>query len=371
MSRLPFITIFTAALLLLTFSCGGEKTNEPDPIHDELIEIESQLDSGNVMFDRLLEMGDSTFSNRADTALYLLNLARAAKMNNLVFTDDSILSISTTYFTETNQTRRAMLAWYYRACILFDNGKFPEAVYCALKMKPYADELNDHLFLARFGDILGHANNAFGQSGAGYYVYALEQYYAYDPNDSYMVRFFYNNAYSNYLEDNKLDSALMLNERIKELALNSDWPDFIEQWRRHNQISHDERRMARYREAEELYNQIAPQGQSFDPETVESMVLHRLRKAMIYDDSVALNEAKMLIADGASEILLGSDGTITPKELNEEQILGLSERFEPATPAHEEESGYVTSLRFWSIAGVALLVVIILILGLLPLFRRH
>lgn len=176
-SRIIFPALFFG--ILFGGGCGKRYDVKYDPL---LQKMASALDSAN--WDaRCPDIGKidiATLKTKADSALFYLLAYSDSKRSGMSLPADSLIAFAEEFYSDGNEPRRAMMASYFRACSNFDVGEYGKAVYYALRMKPFAEEMHDTLYLIRFNDILGASFRKCNNSleSARYYTDALKYYQA-------------------------------------------------------------------------------------------------------------------------------------------------------------------------------------------------
>ncbi len=156
------------------------------------------------------QIDPAKLQTKADSALYSLLAYANLKRSGRIVPADSLIATATDFYGDGREPRRAMMAWYFRACSNWDQGLYAEAVYYALHMRPYAEELADSLYLLRFCDIMASSyertNNHL--EAAQYYGKAAK-YLDQNPDlESWNRGYFVRKAFSSWSQAGYSDSAL-------------------------------------------------------------------------------------------------------------------------------------------------------------------
>ena len=135
-----------------------------------------------------LERAESLMDEHPDSALVLLQsiesyalrgeaqarhavlLSQALDKNYIDETNDSLISIATTYYNKYGAKHRRLMAGYYHVVILMNRLDYDEALSLAFDVEKLADELHDFEYLARIRLLIARAYLfSFNQEGAGEY----------------------------------------------------------------------------------------------------------------------------------------------------------------------------------------------------------
>ena len=168
MKALKLIALILTGAALLP-ACVGHKKMDDSEISRRLRVVETLLGKAQprAALDSLRPLMDIELPSAADSALYSLCYAWAAKRNDILLPDDSIVSYATAYYSAPERVEEyaaeAMNAWYYRACIWFDNGLTLRAEEPVSQMFPLARKLQNHRFMANYYDIMGRIRQDQGQ----------------------------------------------------------------------------------------------------------------------------------------------------------------------------------------------------------------
>ena len=108
----------------------------------------------------LRNLNASDLSSEADVALHALLLSHAYDKNYIDLTNDSLISIAVDYFSEGNEPRYAMLAYYYHACVLFNAQKYSDCVLACMKAELSAKQISDDFYLGMIYRHLLFVHNA-------------------------------------------------------------------------------------------------------------------------------------------------------------------------------------------------------------------
>lgn len=284
-----------ALALTVTFGCR----NEEAPGRATLLEAERlidiwQIDSASTLMDNAKSM---TFGGKADSALYALNHIRLKKMQGIVLTDDSLATLAADFYSKIGDVHRAMLAWYYLTCQLFDTGHYTEAAVCAEKMKNYAELEQDHLYLARYGDIMGHCAELVGNnlSAARHFTYSYRQFKDNIPDSENYIDFFFCMARNAWLKSGRIDSALILSREIKPIILSMTDTNTVSRWISNHATMLLNNRVRDYEGAKALYREMDSIGAPYWPEASNHRITQALIKALSERDTVAWHQAMELI----------------------------------------------------------------------------
>lgn len=149
---------------------------------------------------------------KADSALYSLLAYANIKRSGHHTPADSLIVTATDFYADGREPRRAMMAWYFRACSNWDQGYFAEAVYYALHMQPYAEELADTLYLVRFCDVMASSYERTNNNleAAQYYDKASRYLRAKPDLESWNNSYFTRQALSSWFNAGYSDSALVI-----------------------------------------------------------------------------------------------------------------------------------------------------------------
>lgn len=169
------LKIIAVALVPVLVGCRRQRMPQYDPALETMA---AHMDS--VHWDgrcpAVEAINPAALHTRADSALYSLLAYAHLKRSHVALPADSLIATASDFYANGREPRRAMLAWYFRACSNWDAGRYADAVYYALNMRPYAEQLADTLYLIRFCDIMA---SSFAQTNnileaARYYNKALE-----------------------------------------------------------------------------------------------------------------------------------------------------------------------------------------------------
>lgn len=323
MKHIRLFIAFVAALLAA--SCQESH----GPGHEELLEAERlidiwELDSARVLMAGLEKM---PFADRGDTALYALNKIRLEKMRRVILPNDSLAEIATSYFDDGSHPRRAMLAWYYRACSQFDNRHYSSAVKSARRMKVFADQIGAYLYQARFGDIMANCAELVGDnlSAARYFTYAMNRYKEHiSPDDLGYIYYFFVEARRSWLRAGRTDSALILSTQMKPIILSHNDSTVRSNWMsNHATLLLNEKE---FDDARRFYPEMDSLHVNYDPSAPNHRIARLLIRALADGDNQAMDSALMLEAEyGAGQLSYGYFlHDLTPAEMLDDHAAGES-----------------------------------------------
>lgn len=138
MHKFPII-IF---LLILLHSCASrhaESLREAESIMTE------HPDSALVMLENI---PPQELTDRHSRALYALLLTQARSKSYITETDDSLISTAVSYFEESGDDRRLMLALHYFGELNFNNKDYPRSLTALFKAYDLAVQLDDKFWIA-------------------------------------------------------------------------------------------------------------------------------------------------------------------------------------------------------------------------------
>ena len=76
-------------------------------------------------------------------ALYALLYTQAQDKNYIDVTNDSLITLATDYYRQTDDVRRKFLSFYYRGRVLVNAGNYLDATTCYMEAEQLADEVGD------------------------------------------------------------------------------------------------------------------------------------------------------------------------------------------------------------------------------------
>lgn len=204
-----------AFLILLTAiavaGCTKHQTVQYDPALEALA-LAMDSTEWNSRCPQIEQIDPADLHTKADSALYSLLAYANIKRSGHRTPVDSLIATATDFYADGKEPRRAMMAWYFRACSNWDQGYFAEAVYYALHMQPYAEELADTLYLVRFCDVMASSYERTNNNleAAQYYDRASKYLHAKPDLESWNNTYFTRQAISSWFSAGYSDSALVI-----------------------------------------------------------------------------------------------------------------------------------------------------------------
>ncbi|HBI57561.1 MAG: hypothetical protein OSJ46_06030 [Duncaniella sp.] len=101
----------------------------------------------------------SALSSPAARARWALSYTIARDKNFVDETDDSLISVAARYFAQKNDTRRAMLAYYYLSLVQFNASNYTSSAVSGLRSLNYGEELRDSFWLGRICELMSRINH--------------------------------------------------------------------------------------------------------------------------------------------------------------------------------------------------------------------
>lgn len=138
------------AILLVVAGCSGNKALRHRLEQAEAL-MDSRPDSSLILLDSI---NPDMLGSDENRAFYALLYSQARDKNYIDVTDDSLISVATRYYTTSSDTRRAMLSFYYKACVLFNASDYSHAIISALEAEKLARQLDDKIFVARCNEVI-------------------------------------------------------------------------------------------------------------------------------------------------------------------------------------------------------------------------
>lgn len=206
------LKVLAALVAVVSVLCGCRERTAPQ-YAQELRAMAEKMDSArwDAACPAIEAVDPASLHTRSDSALYsLLAYANIKRSPRPAPAPDSLISTATDYYADGAEPRRAMMAWYFRACSNFDRGRYADAVYHAMHMLTFAEQLADTLYITRYYDLMASAfgivNNHL--ESARNYTAALRYYHA-NPNcgDGNYLHFT-RMALTRWIEAHQPDSAL-------------------------------------------------------------------------------------------------------------------------------------------------------------------
>lgn len=294
MKRIWYLIVVTLAWVLA--GCD----DEPGADRQMLLRAEYfidtwQLDSAEAVMG---ELRGRRLPGREDSALYALNFMRLAKVaGHEELPDDAMAAMATAFYDGANQPHRAMLAWYHRACMLYDSRHYMEAMSAMGRMKPYAEQLNDYLHLSRYGDLLGHCYEISDKNreAARHYTYAFRQFLNNEPDNAGYLKYFSTLATKAWLRAGYVDSALVISNTMKPLVLALKDTSIVSSWISSHATMLLDERVQDYEGAAALYDEVDSLHVPYWPGAANHRIARLLIKSGLENDTAAWNEAMALI----------------------------------------------------------------------------
>ncbi len=214
---LAIIALFLFILLWAACDRQAEVLSETLRSAEEL--MESRPDSALALLEDSLTPENIRSANRHDRALYALLLTRARHKNFIDESNDSLISIATSYFSESADEHSAMLAWYYNGIIKTNAKSYASAIISLLKAEELADRNNEYRWLGRirlaiadiYSVIYSHIDEI------KYDKLACESFV--NASDSLNLQYARIQLAAAYNNANFPDSAILLEDRIYDDAL--------------------------------------------------------------------------------------------------------------------------------------------------------
>ena len=126
-------------LLALLTACG-----DPKPVTDALHRAETLMneypDSALAVLNTL---SPDAMGKESTRALYALLYTQAQDKNYIDVTNDSLITLATDYYRQTDDVRRKFLSFYYRGRVLVNAGNYLDATTCYMEAEQLADEVGD------------------------------------------------------------------------------------------------------------------------------------------------------------------------------------------------------------------------------------
>lgn len=359
--------------------------------HSDLAEAERlidtwELDSAAAVMARL---DGASFGSGLDSALYALNYIRLEKMSGRILPNDSAAAVATGYFDDGRHPRRAMLAWYYRACVQFDNRQYSDAVVSARRMKTFADRIDAYLYQARYADIMAYCSELVGDhlSAARFYTYAFNRYKDHiSPDDVGYLNYFFTEARSSWLRAGRIDSALFLSLEMKPIILAKADSSVVGDWLSNHATLLLNSQIRDYDGARALYREMDSIHARYSPDDPNHRIARLLIRALADDDRLAMDSAIMLESQyGSSHLSYGyflhdltADQMLDMRlecNLDPMRVLGpLTEPNRVAPGVRAAADGDVADGGGWSLAEwrhVAVVAAVILVLAAVAWRRRQ
>ncbi|MCX4331343.1 MAG: hypothetical protein OSJ24_03995 [Muribaculaceae bacterium] len=159
-----FMLIMCVAVMLL---CGCNHSR----ISKELDRAEAVMESHPDSALNILQLIDASDISGETRARHALLLSQAYDKNYIDLTSDSLISIATSYYNRSGNTRLKMMASYYYVAILMNRRDFDKALSIAFDVEKLAEESGDIDFLARIRNQIARAYLfSFNQEGAKDYL---------------------------------------------------------------------------------------------------------------------------------------------------------------------------------------------------------
>ena len=156
--------IMCVAVMLL---CGCNHSR----ISKELDRAEAVMESHPDSALNILQLIDASDISGETRARHALLLSQAYDKNYIDLTSDSLISIATSYYNRSGNTRLKMMASYYYVAILMNRRDFDKALSIAFDVEKLAEESGDIDFLARIRNQIARAYLfSFNQEGAKDYL---------------------------------------------------------------------------------------------------------------------------------------------------------------------------------------------------------
>lgn len=380
-------------LFLICVAAGALVSCSPDygPDYAKLSEAERlidtwKLDSAEVLME---QFEGADFSNGRDSALYALNRIRIEKMSGRILPNDSLATVATRFFDDGRHPRRAMLAWYYRACVQFDNRLYSDAMSSARRMKMFADQIDAYLYQARYADIMAYCSELVGDnlSAAKYYTYAFNRYKdRISSDDVGYLNYFFTEARSAWLRAGRIDSALYLSNKMKGIILAKADSVVVSDWISNHATLLLNRQIHDYDGARNLYREMDSIHAKYDPSAPNHRIAKLLIRALADNVPQAMDSALQLESEfGSAHLSYGYFlHDLTPDEMldmhlayNLDPICVLGPLTEPnrcAPSVSAGDDGEAAAVdddnRSMLLAmGVAALVLLFIVAGLIAIRR--
>ena len=139
MMKIPSILMALPLLLALLTACG-----DPKPVTDALHRAETLMneypDSALAVLNTL---SPDAMGKESTRALYALLYTQAQDKNYIDVTNDSLITLATDYYRQTDDVRRKFLSFYYRGRVLVNAGNNLDATTCYMEAEQLADEVGD------------------------------------------------------------------------------------------------------------------------------------------------------------------------------------------------------------------------------------
>ncbi len=365
-----------AVVMSVMTSC----TKEPNPTYTKLLEAEHflnivELDSAASRLDELKTM---PLNDIQDSVLYTLVHSRYEKYRGHKLPDDEMPGIAAAYYSSINDNTHAMLAWYYQACVDFAQRRYSDAAINGTKMKYYAEQKDDHLYMARYADLMGHCAEAIGNNltAARYYTYAYNEFTNYICEEPGYIDYFFTLSRNAWLKAGVIDSAIAISQKVKPYLLADGDSARVSKWLSNHATMLLNDKVRDYEGARALYAEMDSIGAPYKRYATSHKITKMLIHALADNDSAAWDEAMQMVEQsGGKNLSFGyffhdpsATEIMVPRSnlnMDIEEILESMPEYKPDTePAGDPIPDWV-----W-ICGLSLFGLIIFIICYISIYKR-
>lgn len=147
------IIVATIIVCLIT-ACSNQR------VSTTLLDAESIMEEIPDSALKVLESIDDSELTDESKARYALLFSQAYDKNYIDQTDDSLISIATNYYLNTDDLYHTMLSLYYRAVVNRNANLYETSLSDALTAFDIAEQLNNDLYKSRIASIIGKLYSA-------------------------------------------------------------------------------------------------------------------------------------------------------------------------------------------------------------------